>query len=334
MKEKSAMKVPICKSGIITCVILLLASNASAVSTTWTGTTANWSAGSWDNGEPTPSVDAYINNGGTAQITSGNDEYCAYLYLGYNTSSEAGTVDISGGSLTASSRLIIGRYGSGTLKIANGGTVSSYWDYIARYAGSTGAVTVDGTGSSWTTTNYLYVGRYGNGTMDITGGGLVTSTNNGFVGVYSGSTGGVSVKGSDSTWKNNNHLYVGNDGSGTLEIFEGGLVSVAGDLYIDNNGGNDSFIDMKTGGMLAVDGNADDSIADFLGLVYGTDAIRYWNGSAWDDINNATEGVDYWLEYQTTGDLSGYTKLTVGVPEPGTFLLLLLGGLALLRRRR
>ena len=61
-------------------------------------------------------------------------------------------------------------------------------------------------------------------------------------------------------------------------------------------------------------------------LIDGTDAIRWWDDSAgdWALLTTATEGTDYWLEYLTAGDLSGYTLLTVTtVPKPGSLAMLL-----------
>ena len=73
-----------------------------------------------------------------------------------------------------------------------------------------------------------------------------------------------------------------------------------------------------------------------MGLISGTDDIRYFNESIWDwaDITTATPGEDYILNYLTEGDLAGYTGLTVTtVPEPATITFFVLGGLAVLRRR-
>ncbi|TWT99962.1 hypothetical protein Pla108_09060 [Botrimarina colliarenosi] len=65
---------------------------------------------------------------------------------------------------------------------------------------------------------------------------------------------------------------------------------------------------------LTSDATGDDSLADFLAMVDGTKAIRYWDDALadWAEITAATYGHDYTLEYQTTGDLAGYTMLTVG----------------------
>lgn len=231
---------------------------------------------------------------------------------------------------TSNTTAYIGETGNGTMGITGGSDVIDKFGYVGFDDGSTGVITVDGSGSTWNNDS-LYVGVSGNGTLNITDGGAV-SNDDGFLGFFTGS-GAATVDGPGSTWTNRGDLYVGLLGNGMLNITGGGVVSVARILTIDHFGGNDSFINMATGGMLALFGDADDSLAEFLGLIEGTDAIRYWDGSVldWADITGAAYGIDYTLEYLTDGDLAGYTMLTV--PEPGTVLFFGLGGLVLRRKR-
>jgi len=263
---------------------------------------------------------------GTLCITGGgavsNDRgFVAYL------SGSTGEVTVAGaGSKWRNQHgLYLGRFGgAGTLTITGGGAVSSGDGCIGFESGSTGEVTVHGPGSTWTNSGSLYVcgGPYAGintssrGTLSITGGGAV-SNQAGYVGYGSGSTGVVTVAGAGSTWRNSAALKVGYYGSGTLAITNGGLVSIAGTLTIDDNGDGDGSINMGSGGMLALKGKGNASLASFLGLVSGTDAIRYWDMLAydWADITGATAGDDYTLTYLTEGDLVGYSLLTV-LPGP------------------
>lgn len=75
----------------------------------------------------------------------------------------------------------------------------------------------------------LEIGITGAGTLTIQNGGTLTN-NQGYVGRDAGSTGTVLVTGRDglgnaSTWTNTGTLYVGHEGSGTLNVLAGGLVS-------------------------------------------------------------------------------------------------------------
>ncbi|MBN2294133.1 MAG: PEP-CTERM sorting domain-containing protein [Pirellulales bacterium] len=211
--------------------------------------------------------------------------------------------------------------GQGTMIIKDGITVESNDGSIGFRPEAIGEVTVSGSNSAWIN-RALYVGRFGSGTLTIADGGSVSSLHDyhaSSIGVNSGSTGHVTVNGLCSTWSISYDLYVGNQGSGMLNITNDGLVSVANTLTIDTNADGDSFINMSTGGMLALHGQAGGSIAEFLELVEGTDAIRYWDYSIsdWANILGATQGQDYLLEYMSGGDLAGYTVLTVmAVPEP------------------
>jgi T5SS/PEP-CTERM-associated repeat protein len=176
---------------------------------------------------------------------------------------------------------------------------------------------ITGAASTWTHSSTLYVGRSGSGALRVEAGGQVSSAT-GYVGFSANSTGGATITGAGSNWANSSTLTVGYIGSGSLTITAGGLVRVHGTLRIDSNDGGDSFINLATGGMLALWGDADDSLAQFLDLVAGTDAIRYWSPSLvnWAPLAAATLGVDYALQYQSAGDLTGYTLLTVLAPGP------------------
>ena len=288
-------------------------------------------------------IDVYIGETGAGSvIVDADSDVVSYQsYLGFNSGSTgAVTVRGVGSTWTNSDYLLVGCYGDGTLDITNGGAVSDWQGYIGYLSGSTGAVTVSGTGATWINFSGVAVGWLGGGTLDITNGGAVSSPI-AFISSLSGSTGAVTVSGVGSTWTNS-LLTIGRSGDSTLNIDDGGLVSV-GDhlagfpdnlsvgLRIDSSDDGVSFITMATGGKLALEGEADNSLLDFLELIDGTDDIRYWNGSTWADITGATENVDYTLSYLTEGDLTGYTMLTV--PEPVTMIVMALGGLAVLRRR-
>ena len=75
-----------------------------------------------------------------------------------NESGSSGVVTVNGAGSTwsdSSTSLQIGNYGSGTLSITQGATVSNGSAYIGDKSGSIGEVTVSGAGSTWTTGGVL-----------------------------------------------------------------------------------------------------------------------------------------------------------------------------------
>ena len=232
-------------------------------------------------------------------------------------------LDMPGLFSLGKSYLGAGYRGAGTLTITDGLFAHSLSGQLGYHPGSTGTAIVTGPGSKWYNDDYLYVGRSGDGILAIEDGATI-SNRIGVVGPYIGSTGTVTVSGIGSEWNNRNSLYlgrpwlvsVGSTGDGILNIVNGGLVRVDDYLVIDDG----SYINMDTGGMLALEGDAAGSLDDYFELVHGVDAINFWDGSEWADIHNAILGVDYTLDYHDSGTLIGFTVLTVGtLPLAGDF---------------
>ena len=282
----------------------------------------------------TSSMGAGHSDKGTMQISDGVIVESTLGYIGYKRGATGYvTVDGSGSAWNNSGNLHIGERGNGTLEITDGGNVSSNYGFIGTNRGSSGYVYVNGNGSTWNNNQYyLHIGSQGSGTLEITDGGSVNS-NYGLIGVLDASFGYVYVNGIGSTWTNSGELYVGIYGSATLNITNGGLVTVAETLTVDKNLNGDSYINMSTGGMLALMGDADESLDAFFDLILGSDAIQWWDESLgedgdWASLTTATMGTDYTLEYLSDGELAGYTLLTVmangpAVPEPSVVAMLL-----------
>jgi fibronectin-binding autotransporter adhesin len=139
------------------------------VTTTWTGGASSWfTAANWNNGVPTSTLAAVINNGGTAQISSSLRQANACSLLLGNDISNSGTVSLtSNATLGVTDSVVVANKGRGALSIVGMSAVTSGSSSIAVQAGqlwaSNGTVTVD-TGSSWTINGTLTVGA-GNATM-------------------------------------------------------------------------------------------------------------------------------------------------------------------------
>ena len=93
-----------------------------------------------------------------------------------------GTVTVTGPRSTwddgPDGGLNVGSFGSGSLTIANGGTVinnSAFAANIGEFAGSLGTVTVTGAGSTWSSSSGLNIGNSGTGTLTIADSGVVTA---------------------------------------------------------------------------------------------------------------------------------------------------------------
>jgi T5SS/PEP-CTERM-associated repeat protein/autotransporter-associated beta strand protein len=192
---------------------------------------------------------AGLNGAGTLLIQGGGAVSNSDGTIGQNVGSIGKvTVDGAGSTWTVSNFLTIGNRGNGTLSIQNGGKANTNSDIpVGSAVGSTGTVTVNGVGSTWTNSGGLDIGYFGTGTLLIQSGAAVSMGTISSVGRRLGSTGSVTVDGAGSTWTNSSSTYVGDSGTGTLRIQNGGKV-------IDYNG----YVGRLAGstGSATVDGNS------------------------------------------------------------------------------
>ncbi len=111
--------------------------------------------------------------------------------------------------------------------LLNGGSLDNVMGVVGASAGSTGEVTLKGLDAAWANSATLTVGAGGTGTLTILEGNTVSSTD-GIVGMAVGAVGTVVVDGKlglvSSNWTNSGNLTVGESGTGTLLVTNGGMV--------------------------------------------------------------------------------------------------------------
>ena len=180
-------------------------------------------------------------------------------WIAYNGGSE-GKINFDHGTLTTKSLMAAAQPGqlSGTGTINTNGLVSDV-DLVFESTGDlTKTITLDSQPGQNITVNLnvngqgaLGAGYNSQGSMTIRN-GLEVVSSEGCIGYRAGSTGEVNVEGFGTKWTNNGNLHIGTEGTGTLTISDGALVSVAGKLKIDPSDNGGSFINISNGGMLAI----------------------------------------------------------------------------------
>ena len=175
---------------LIALAFAVSSSPARADSTYWTGAVSNnWltepsaspapgSPGNWTNGVPNSCTDAFINNGGKAEIDSSSPVLARArsLTLGEGApgggAPQAGTLVIDGTNSGAlllgfgscevpfdDGVIYVGKEGTGTLDIIDGGELVGRDGYIAKEEGSNGTVTVTGPTPAFDVPNWRVIGR-------------------------------------------------------------------------------------------------------------------------------------------------------------------------------
>jgi outer membrane autotransporter protein len=150
-------------------------------------------------------------------------------------SSFAGLVTVTGrGSSWENTRTLnVGLYAPGTLLINDGARVSG--ETVIIGVAAQGDAVVTGTGTTLVSTTQIIVGYDNVGTLRIENGASVTSAQ-GYIGAEPGGDGKVFVTGPGSNWwATTFSITVGNWGTGSLTIEDGGRVRADGGLQLGIN---------------------------------------------------------------------------------------------------
>ena len=266
------------------------------------------------------------------------------IYIGKETGStgtmlvDDATVDIN----DTTGFMVAGNYGPGDLTVQNNGYVKSYKGRVAYRAGSGGSTAVV-SNATWHTTDDFMVGVYDTGELTVEAGGQLLVGDYSVIG-YTGSDlpGGthVSVTGSGSLWATTNNLTVARAEDGTLDIEDGGLVTVGGDailapndslceaivnvagsdsaLVIDGNlsvgVADDSTVNIGAGGKVSVDGalSINDAVEAYINMSYGGILAVQLNGNplALSSLTGDLNGLRWWNTSMSAWD--SITNATLG----------------------
>ena len=235
----------------------------------WYGAAGNWSdANNWPAGEPNAGLSACITNGGVVTVFQ-TGRSCSFLAVG-GVPGEAGTVNLSGGSLAVGTQVRIGY--SGVVNLQGGALVSSsdanrgvsivndgmlhVWngDYTVGTVVNSdsnvlaGMVIVD-SNASLSVVGIRQNAVTVNGMLTIRGGAVPVGGAGGslFVGSSAGHSGAVSMAGGTL---DHDAVYVGYAGGGTFQQTEG-THRVSGSLSIATESGSTGTYSLEGGYLFA-----------------------------------------------------------------------------------
>lgn len=176
--------------------------------------------------------DFYVGNYGRGELSILTGGYVSsdYLYLGDRSTAYGSlTVDGSSSELSVASDIEVGYRGEATAVISNAATVTVGDDVFIGYRDSSlGNLTVTGVGSSLTTTyGDILVGHEGEGYLNVLAGATVGVGNSMTIASEVDSIGAVKVDGAGSQLDVTVDLQVGSSGFGSLNVLNGGVVSVS-----------------------------------------------------------------------------------------------------------
>lgn len=278
---------------------------------TVSGRDISGNASTWNNGST-----IYIGNSGTGTllIQDGGVVNTGWAIIGGDNGG-TGSVTVSGhdsdgraSTWNTTNPLFVGRGGTGTLSILDGGVVNSDQGLIGSSAGPNSVTVsgrdINGHASTWNAANNIYVGYSGNGTLTVADGAVVGTIGSGggaasiYIGHDVGSQGTVTVSsgnGNVSRLSASDRIEVGLGGTGTMTVGNGGFVSAATSVRIAG--------DSTGSGMLHLNGDASGrGVLETGSVVKGKGSIAVL------DLNGGILRANR----DQTNFLNGFTALTVG----------------------
>jgi autotransporter-associated beta strand protein len=159
-----------------------------------------------------------VNQTGGSLTANGNFDG-AFIVGGRGSSLAVGTYNLSGGTVTSNTNVRIGGYGQGTMNQSGGLFQSGSFVSIGRYTGAQGAWNISaGQLNVTNAARWLIVGEQGQGTLSLSGTGQVTTSGVIRVG-HTGGTGTINLHGGAMT------TAAIQRGTGTANInFDGGTL--------------------------------------------------------------------------------------------------------------
>ncbi|MFA5292738.1 MAG: PEP-CTERM sorting domain-containing protein [Phycisphaerae bacterium] len=324
------------KKTLLVAVILLAAAANSFGWAEWNyaGGDHSWNtAANWGGAVPTASDDPIMRDAGTAGYAEVGSGVNAVGNMMWMYGGGVATLNVNGGSLALGQLRIGVDAGEKTVNVSDGGTVTLGSDSTVGQGGN-GTLTVSGSGSSVNQTGgWMFLGMGGSGNIALSNGAAMSVPCirgwTGAITVESGST--LTLNGDTTIGESGNvdmiinggtvnqtagWMYVGFGGTGSIEVGDGGLLSVIS-LSMDN-GATDSVDISGTGAIEIKDARPED-------IAY---QMNWYAGNGWLTANGESAVGKLFFAV----DENGFT--TVTIPEPATLALLAIGSSLLIRRKK
>ena len=142
--------------------------------------------------------------------------------------------------------MLIGQSGTGTLNVTNEGNVTAGINVaLGNGTGGIGTATVSGTNSVLRSTTNTDIGFLGTGTVNVESGGKLAAGNVLVLGGQTTGVGNLNVDGSGSEATSTNATFIGNNGSGTATVTDGGRLRAGGSITIAEVAGSDGSLNVS-----------------------------------------------------------------------------------------